>query len=621
MSEKSLRQLDLAAVAASRAYFPSTQHWEDEVLYFLMLDRFSDGTENLFRDNRGDLVTSGVTPPFTPDANGNAIRTKPDAARWRDAGTRFVGGTLSGLESKLGYLQRLGVTAIWISPIFKQVAAEDTYHGYGIQNFLDVDPHFGTREALRRLVGAAHDLGIRVILDIVLNHSGDVFRYRDGEPEWNGQKFPVRGFRDSQGAPSLPFRVLDLAALPDAFPNAAIWPAEFQEPDTFTCEGHIRNFDFFPEFADGDFFAFKDLHHGQRRVVNGVDQIDGYSVSPALRHLCEVYKFWIAFADIDGFRVDTVKHIDPGAARFFASVIHEFAEALGKDNFYIIGEITGGREFAFDRLEVTGLDAALGISDERTKMASLVRGEINPADYFDLFRNSLLVRKDSHVWFRDKVVTSVDDHDHVDQADHKRRFCAGGFEKLALPILALNATTLGIPCIYYGSEQVFDGEGAGDAGDRYIREAMFGGDFGAFRSHGHHFFNEDQPLYRELAKVHRLRREEPALRRGRQFLRQISGNGVDFGFPARIGAGPMRSLVAWSRIFNDREVLAAINTDSDQAATAFVTIDDNLHATGDRLTCLYSSDDTEIGRTVPVEPRNGKAILLAAPAAGFVVYA
>jgi glycosidase len=413
--------------------------------------------------------------------------------------------------------------------------------------------------------------------------------------------------------------VLDLAALPDAFPNAAIWPAEFQEPDTFTCEGHIRNFDFFPEFADGDFFAFKDLHHGQRRVVNGVDQIDGYSVSPALRHLCDVYKFWIAFADIDGFRVDTVKHIDPGAARFFASVIHEFAEALGKDNFYIIGEITGGREFAFDRLEVTGLDAALGISDERTKMASLVRGEINPADYFDLFRNSLLVRKDSHVWFRDKVVTSVDDHDHVDQADHKRRFCAGGFEKLALPILALNATTLGIPCIYYGSEQVFDGEGAGDAGDRYIREAMFGGDFGAFRSQGHHFFNEDQPLYRELAKVHRLRREEPALRRGRQFLRQISGNGVDFGFPARIGAGPMRSLVAWSRIFNDREVLAAINTDSDRAATAFVTIDDNLHATGDRLTCLYSSDDTEIGRTVPVEPRNGKAILLAAPAAGFVV--
>ena len=144
----------------------------------------------------------------------------------------------------------------------------------------------------------------------------------------------------------LPFAPIDLDAHPEAFPDGAIWPAEFQHPDTFTREGHIRNFDFFPEFADGDFFALKDLHHGERRIVNGVDQIDDYAIAPTLRHLCEVYKFWIAFADIDGFRLDTVKHMDPGAARFFASAIHEFTEALGKERFYIIGEITGGREFA-----------------------------------------------------------------------------------------------------------------------------------------------------------------------------------------------------------------------------------------------------------------------------------
>jgi glycosidase len=149
MPEKSLRELDLKALAANHQYFASPRHWEDEVIYFLMLDRFSNGQENRYRDNQGNLVTAGSTPPFTPADNGDAVRTEADAARWREAGTRFVGGTLAGLESKLGYLQRLGVTAVWISPVFKQVAADNSYHGYGIQDFLDVDSHFGSREDLR----------------------------------------------------------------------------------------------------------------------------------------------------------------------------------------------------------------------------------------------------------------------------------------------------------------------------------------------------------------------------------------------------------------------------------------------------------------------------------------
>src|SRR5260370_12108593 len=220
----------------------------------------------------------------------------------------------------------------------------------------------------------------------------------------------------------------------------------------------------------------------------------------------------MAFADLDGFRLDTVKHVDPGAVRFFSSAIHEFTEAIGKENFYIIAEITGGREFAFGRLEVTGLDGALAISDERVKMNGLAKGEVNPTEYFDIFRNSLQVRKDYHVWFRNKVVTSVDDHDHVDQGEQKHRFCADGFEKLALAVMALNATTLGIPCIYYGTEQLFDGEGGGDASDRYIRESMFGGRVGAFRSDDRHFFiGAGQPVYQELTKIHQLRAQRSPL--------------------------------------------------------------------------------------------------------------
>src|SRR6266849_9207449 len=233
MAETSLRELDLRSLTANRTFFPSPAHWEDEVIYFLIVDRFSDGKENLYRDNQGDSVTTGATPPFDPSANGNAVRSEQDAARWRDAGTRFVGGNIAGIESKLGYLKRLGVTAVWLSPIFKQVTVDNTYHGYGIQHFLDVDPHFGTREDLRRLVRTAHTLGIRVILDIILNHSGDVFRYDQDNPSWNGQTFRVRGFRDASGSPTLPFAPVDLGAHPGSFPDAVIWPAEFQTPETF----------------------------------------------------------------------------------------------------------------------------------------------------------------------------------------------------------------------------------------------------------------------------------------------------------------------------------------------------------------------------------------------------
>jgi len=635
MELQRISDLDLKELIAGRGapYFPSPAHWEDEVLYFMLVDRFSDGKEQGFLDLNGNAVATGSAPMFTAADSGNAIKTEPDAAAWRNAGGGFMGGNLRGLTSKLGYLQRLGVTAIWLSPVFKQVNADNSYHGYGIQNFLDVDPHFGTREDLRDMVKTAHENGIRVVLDIILNHAGQVFVYDpdrydtdDGhgntfkDPRWDGNPYRVKGFRDAAGAPSLPFATIDTAANPAAFPNSAIWPAELQDPSNFTQHGHINNFDYFPEFLDGDFFSLKDLHHGTRVVVNGEDQVDQYVISPTLLHLCQIYKFWIAFADLDGFRIDTVKHMDPGATRCFAAVIHEFAESLGKENFYLIAEITGGRDRAYNTREVTGVDAVLGIDDVQDKLEYLTKGFRNPADYFDLFRNSLQVRADSHVWFRDKVVTMTDDHDQIRKGGNKARFCAaerGG--DLLIAMLGLNAATMGIPCIYYGTEQAFDGQGSGDGSDRYIRESMFGGPFGAFRSRNRHFFNENHPAYQELSKILALREKEPALRRGRQFLRPISGDGVNFGLPAMVG-GQLRSVVPWSRLFVEEELLCAINTDPDNGRSVWVTIDDSLHNAGDKLTCLYSSDTAQAGKTATVEARNGKAVNITVPKGGFVMF-
>lgn len=148
---------------------------------------------------------------------------------------------------------------------------------------------------------------------------------------------------------------------------------------------------------------------------------------------------------------------------------------------------------------------------------------------------------------------------------------------------------------------------------------MFGGSFGAFRSRGRHFFDESAPVHRELSRVLAVRRTDPALRRGRQFLRQISGNGADFGYPASIGGAPILSVVAWSRILAEREVLCAMNTDPHQARTPWVTVDASLHHAADALPCLYHSGPGP-HPALTAEARNGTAVQLMIPPGGFVIY-
>ncbi|GLU53284.1 alpha-amylase family glycosyl hydrolase [Dyadobacter frigoris] len=601
---KSIAELDFQNLIKSE-YFPSPDAWEDQVLYFLLLDRFSDGQEKGFIDNDGNVVTAGNTVKYLPTDFENAIQTTQDAEIWNEAGQKFVGGSLIGLKSKIGYLKRLGISAIWISPVFKQVVSQETYHGYGIQDFLDIEPRFGSTQDLVDVVKTAHDHGIYVILDIILNHSGDVFGYINGQPDYqSGKTFSVEGFRNALGIPDLP---LDFVG-DNKYPDAAIWPKELQTAETFTQKGKIIHWDDSPEFLEGDFEVLKDLHHGSGLV-------DNYSPSETLKALTKAYKYWIAIADIDGFRIDTVKHMDPGATRYFASVIKEFTMSIKKENFYLIGEITGGRQRAFDTLEITGLDAALGIDDIPDKMEYMVKGYRNPTDYFNLFRNSELVHKESHIWFRNKVVTLFDDHDQVRKGNNKARFCANDSGVLSLiAVVGLNLTSLGIPCLYYGTEQGFDGKGGND---RYIRESMFGRNFGAFRSRDVHFFNEENQWFSEIAKIVKIRKEHLALRRGRQYLRQISGNGTEFGYPALMG-DRMNSIVAWSRICDDKEILCAFNTDQQNETIAYVTIDESLHEIDSHLKCLYASGVSPV--QVNVETRNGKAVRLTIPPAGFVIY-
>src|SRR5512136_3003359 len=164
------------ALPRRQPYYPSPVDWRDEILYFLLVDRFSDGQEQ-------------TRPLLDRQKLGNARSQSWRWDQWADSGgNRWQGGTLQGVKSKLDYLKRLGVTALWLSPVFKQRGHLDTFHGYGVQDLLDVDPHFGTRRDLVDLVNAAHHRGMRIILDIIFNHSGPNWIYPAGTP--GGQETP-----------------------------------------------------------------------------------------------------------------------------------------------------------------------------------------------------------------------------------------------------------------------------------------------------------------------------------------------------------------------------------------------------------------------------------------------
>lgn len=621
-----------------RTFSPSPMAWEDQSFYFLLIDRFSDGNESGYRDNTGSSVSTGDTPLLTAKERDSAVESPPeDPAKWSRAGFTWCGGTLAGATSKLGYLKRLGITALWISPLLKQAAhTSDSYHGYGTQNFLQIDPHFGNLEDLQHLTKTAHELGMYVILDVVINHAGDVFAYAEPEPQgWREEPYPVQGFRDAQGEPILPFGPLPQ----DSDTEAAIWPRELQSSESFTRKGPIQDWEAFPEYEQGDFFRLKDLHLGD---YNG----DEFQPSSALIALTEVYKYWIAAADLDGLRLDTVKHINEGAVAYFVDQIHEFAESIGKLNFNVIGEIVGERGYATGKLDRTDIDAALGIGEVPEKIRAIVLGRQKPADYFEIFANSKREGDNAPdpIWWRNRVVTFFDDHDQVGK-DIKSRIAYdfGAARKQqecgVVRAVALQSLTLGIPCLYYGTEQGFNGHAPqeGDPlweleqelqepaqpskADRFIRECLFGGAFGPFYTVGKHCFDESGWLYQQISALLHLRQEYPALRRGRQYLRELSEDGSTFWLPEP-GEAPYQGIIAWSRLLDREEFLCAINTHPIETCTAYVSLDDARHGEEQAsLRCIYSTDPKQIGQEIQVNASsNGNVVPISVPAGGTLVF-
>jgi glycosidase len=582
---------------------PSPVDWRDQTLYFLLPDRFSDGNE--------------ASRPLFDRADPLRFNAA-DKRAWMEAGKSFQGGTLKGIASKLGYLQGLGVTALWLGPVWRQRPDLQTYHGYGIQNFFEIDPRFGTRQDLRDLVDAAHARGIYVLLDVIYNHTGNNWFYdaggtpRDSLPYRFRPSYPFHGWRSRAGTSTTAIAGVD----------DGVWPQELQALGWYTRAGQIGRFDPEPwedplhpdnEFRRGDFFDLKDLDLGRNETLSA---------------LIRVYQYWIALTDCDGFRIDTVKHTPWEGSRNFCGAIHEFAESIGKENFWLLGEVTGGADMARNYLEIFGrnIDSVLDIGWPAQALAGLVKGSasFDPSHFFELFRghDSLGSHRETGRYH----VSILDDHDMVGRG--KARFSAGNTtpERHAQVAHAVGTqfTTLGVPCIYYGTEQAFDGsEARHDFGveprlsfeDRYIRESMFGGSFGAFETSGCHFFDPTHPTYRAIAAIAAVRNRPDsiglALRRGRQYPRETSFLGRPFGHPAH------GELVAWSRILYDREVLVALNTHGTEPRGADVTVDALLHPPGSTLRFRYPA-----GGTVQVRASAGRSsVRIDLPPAGMAILA
>jgi glycosidase len=244
-----------------------------------------------------------------------------------------------------------------------------------------------------------------------------------------------------------------------------------------------------------------------------------------------------------------------------------------------------------------------------------------------LFRNWHLDEPQGgkHRWYRNQVVTLVDDHDQVRKWTAKRRFCGDNrYRDLAFNVMATQLTTTGIPCIYYGSEQGFDSGGRISDCDVVLRENMFGGRFGGLCTQGRHFFNEQGHLYRPLASLAALRKQLLTLRRGLQVLHRISGDGVNFGHPRRIGGERMRSVVCWSRLFLDQETLVVLNTDESNPVKAWSTVAPMLRADGDQFHLIFfhaPKAQASPAATLTVEMRSGlPTVQIQLPPAGFAVY-
>lgn len=548
-------QQNSASTASYRDRLP-----EDEVIYFLLPDRFENGDP---ANDRGGLTGDRLKTGYDPTAKGF-----------------YHGGDLKGLTRRLDYIQALGATAIWVGPIFRNKPVQGApghetagYHGYWITDFTQVDPHLGSNADFRALVDAAHARGMKVYMDIVVNHTADVIKYRECTPDLpcpyrSKPDYPFQRRGGTSGTPINPGFAGDTVQSPENFarltdPTYAYTPylpkgeEHAKTPDWLNNPIHYHNRGDSTWTGEsvtyGDFSGLDDVATENPRVVAG---------------FIDIFGGWIDQFGVDGFRVDTAKHVNPEFWQAFVPAMLARARARGIPNFHIFGEVaTGDVDPALlaQHTRVDKLPAVLDFAFARA-VVDLVAGGAATDELARLFADDVLY--EGGVSTARRLPTFLGNHDAGRFATFVRRLNpkADAAEQLARVRLghAMLLTLRGVPTIYAGDEQGF----VGDGGDQDAREDQFPSKVAAYNDNvllgttattADANFDETHPLFREIAALARLRVATPALTRGRTLVRQ---------------SGDKPGLLAVSRFdpVTGREVLIAFNT-ATQAITANVEID------------------------------------------------
>jgi glycosidase len=539
------------------AAFPSPADWRDQWIYFLMVDRFNQG-------------------PTTP-ALSSAF-DDPNAFFYR-------GGKFSGIKSKLAYIKGLGAGAIWLSPVLKNAPFDQgSYHGYGIQDFLHAHPYFADFPAnadqeLRDLVDAAHDKGLYVIFDIVLNHAANAFAYTSNssgnDAPYSDQPLSVE-WRDTSGraVAAFPSPVTHPTPTPDEL-NEFVWPRELQQNSAFRRQGDPSPYD----DTVGDFPPFKQL-------ATWTDDVQ--------RALIRAYQYVIARFDVDGFRIDTLRYLKGGLPQLFGNSMREFALSIGKKNFFTFGEVLDGsaeediarfigRNTA-DQGDMVGVDAALDYPLFNT-LVPTIKGSAAPNALVGMYHRRKLTEQDvlsSHGDATRFFVTFLDNHDQHARIHYVDPTNPTKYDGQVTAGIACLFGLPGIPCIYYGTEQGLHGAGP----DPAVREALWGSPTE---------FSISNPFYLQIQKAAAVRAQQPALRYGRFYFRPISGDQRTFAI-----SSTQPGILAFSRILNDQEVLVVANFSTTVAQTVSVIVDGNLSVPGNTVDVLYSSVAAPVSPT-PVQ--------------------
>ena len=586
----------------------------DQNFYFVMADRFENGdTANDTGGIPGDKYQHG----FDPTGKG-----------W------YHGGDLKGIRKQLDYIQGLGTTAIWLTPSFKNKAVqiEDNsagYHGYWITDFTQIDPHLGTNADLAGLISDAHARGMKVYFDIITNHTADVIQYDEGartgykskdaspyREAGTGRAFDDRDYAGTNSFPALdantsfPYHPFN----PPGTENLKV-PSWLNDVTLYHNRGNTT---FTGEDSQyGDFFGLDDLFTENPRVVQG---------------FTDVYETWIRDFGVDGFRIDTMKHVDDEFWRSFLPDVLAYARSHGKRDFFMFGEVFDtSRPYTS---HFTTHDRAQAVLDFPFQAAaqSFAAGSGNTDALRDFFAaDDWYTDGDSNAY---QLPTFLGNHDRgrsgkfVRDANHG----ATDAEVLSRDQLAHELMYLarGNPVIYYGDEQGF----VGDGGDQDARQDMFPSQVASYNDDdligtdattAQANFDTSHPLYTSIRDLARLTARHPALRDGAQQHRfSTAGPGI-YAFSRSDRGDGSEYVVALNNAEADRT--AAIPTyiangrfdriyasDPDQTTSAGQTTSDSQR----RLSVTVPGLSAVVYRSAGQIPRSRSApkVTVTAPAPG-----